>query len=264
MSEWVASYVIVQWKDNVGLVGLSNCACIMVSIFPTGAAALIVGGSDVSNKPLVGVFFLCQQCYYHFWGMWTPSYVHSMLAFSNHNISLQIRFKGVFAEKSSGAITFFPQISMGTGSMRVVIWCFPEKPTVLTDDCERGRLEPSFPMQEYIAPVSTIKVCSCFLMITGMVGSLLGCTEMTGSIPLRLWLLLLCPGWLHPQHMLSLDDLNPYDWFGWLDGDWLNGCCRLDDDLMMVGCMIAGCMMDGGGIHPLLVIYLLILQNLFV
>lgn len=44
--------------------------------------------------------------------------------------------------------------------------------TVLTDDVRGGgavRLESSFPMQEYVAPVFTIKACSRLLMITGVV-----------------------------------------------------------------------------------------------
>lgn len=101
-------------------------------------------------------------------------------------MSLPNRLMGVWTEYSKGATTLFPSISMGTGSVSGVICLFPEKPTVLIEDCERGRYEPSFPMHEYAAPVSTIKSCCLSLMVTVMVGSSFGSLEMTGSIPLPL------------------------------------------------------------------------------
>lgn len=75
-----------------------------------------------------------------------------------------------------------PAILIGTGSVRGVICVFPEKPTILMDELERGSPRPSFPMQEYDAPVSTMKGCCCLYISTGIVGSSCGCDEMAGAI----------------------------------------------------------------------------------
>ena len=72
-------------------------------------------------------------------------------------------------------------ISIGTGCVMDITCEFLKKPFVLIDEFEKASLEPSFPMREYVAPVSTMKECCCPWIRTGMMGSTLGCDEMTGD-----------------------------------------------------------------------------------
>lgn len=112
---------------------------------------------------------------------YSPSCVHMMLAFRGHRMSRPSRLIGVWAEYSSGATIVFPAMRIGTGFVRGIICVVPEKPMVFIDELERGKLRPVPPMHEYVAPVSTMKVCSFPPMRTGMVGSSLGCSEITGN-----------------------------------------------------------------------------------
>lgn len=75
-----------------------------------------------------------------------------------------------------------PAMSIGTGSVNGMTCDFPEKPIVFIDDVERGSLEPSFPMHEYVAPVSTMKGYSRSWMTTGMMGSSCDWSDIAGNI----------------------------------------------------------------------------------
>lgn len=55
---------------------------------------------------------------------------------------------GVFFEYNRGAVMSFSVMSIGIGHVTGIICVFREKPTVSTDDPDRGNLEPAFPMQE--------------------------------------------------------------------------------------------------------------------